>query len=245
MNQEERLNRIVEILDRQSMLTVRDLCAMFGISRDTARRDLVLLEEQGRITRTRGGAVPRAVRAFRSRQQDNESIKKKIARAASAYIKEGDVIFMDTSTTVYHVTEFIGDKKVTIITHSLYIAQHLAHVTQAEIFLLGGKLNKREQFVSGSMVLNMLEHFRADLALLGTCGIYEDEIAVREAEDSLIKRKMIARSNKTLLLADHSKIGLHMPYSVCSLRDIDVLISNTDPKEHWKGSSRPRHIERV
>jgi DeoR/GlpR family transcriptional regulator of sugar metabolism len=245
LRREERLERIAGILGRQSLLTVQDICELFGVSRDTARRDLVLLEEQGRITRTRGGAVSNTVRTFDSRQQDNELTKKKIAGAASEHIKDGDVIFMDTSTTVYYVSDYIADTKVTIVTQSLYIAQHFGHLKHADIFLLGGKLNKDDHFVYGSMVHNMLEHFRADVALLGTCGIYDGETAVRHAEDAMLKRKMMARSDKVLLLADSSKFGVKMPYSVSPLEQIDVLVTDADPVPHLAGPSRPKAIERV
>ncbi|QYR22665.1 DeoR/GlpR family DNA-binding transcription regulator [Paenibacillus sp. sptzw28] len=245
MKQEERLDQIAEILSRQSLLTVQDICELFHVSRDTARRDLVLLEEQGRITRTRGGAVSPKVRSFSSRHLDNELTKKKIARAASSYIQEGDVIFMDSSTTVSYLSEFISDMKLTVITASLHIAQSLARMKHVEVYLPGGKLNKEEHFVQGSMVIKMLELFRADLALLGTCGIHEGEVVVIDAEDCLVKQQMISRSEKVLLLTDHSKVGLKMPFCVSPLKDIDVLITDSDTGENRLGLSRPKHIEWV
>lgn len=245
MKQEERLDRIVEILRTQSLLTVQDICDLFQVSRDTARRDLVLLEEQGRITRTRGGAVSPDVRSFGSRQQANEAAKKAIARAASAYVKDGDVIFMDTSTTVASMAEFIADKEMTVITHSLPIARSLASLKHAEVYMLGGRIHKEDHFVSGSMVLNMLDLFRADLALMGTCGIYEGEIVVMDAEDAQIKQRMIARSEQVLLLTDRSKIGLKMPYRVGSLEEVDVLITDLESEGNDWGGIRPRRIQRV
>jgi len=248
MDQNARLDVIAQWLQTQPLITVSDICERFGVSRDTARRDLVKLQEQGRITRARGGAAPAAVPDFRQRQDERAESKRGLAAAAASYIRDGATVFLDASTTVSYLAEFVKEKRLTVVTASVPIARSFAELEGTDVYTLGGRMNKRDLYASGSMVIAMLDYFRADVALLGACGVYRGEMTVQDAEDAMIKQKMIARSDEVLLLADRTKLGMRLPFSVGALEDVDVLLTDAPAEavhQAKAGGAAPKHIHTV
>ncbi|WP_334074402.1 MULTISPECIES: DeoR/GlpR family DNA-binding transcription regulator [Paenibacillus] len=242
MDQETRLSLIEDMTKTMALVTVQNICDTFQVSRDTARRDLVKLEQQGRITRTRGGAVSSTIQTYVRRKEDSGDIKRKLAQAASPLPKDGDLLFMDSSTSVALLAEFIGDRALTIVTHSLHISQAFSHLPKVELVLLGGRLHPRDQYVYGSSALDALDQYRADWFFTGACGIEEGEITGVHWEDALIKRKMIARSRNVIMLADHSKWNVDFPYKVGRLEEVDILFTDRELPLTAGTASKPKEI---
>jgi len=243
VDQETRLSLIEDMTKTMALVTVQNICDTFQVSRDTARRDLVKLEQQGRITRTRGGAVSSTIQTYVQRKEESGDLKRKLAKAASSLPKDGDLLFMDSSTSVACMAEFIGDRALTIVTHSLHIAQAFSHSPKVELILLGGRLHSRDQYVYGSAALDALEQYRADCFFTGACGIDEGEITGVHLEDALIKQKMIARSRNVVMLADHSKMNVNFPFRIGRLEEVDILFTDRElPMDAADPVSKPKEI---
>lgn len=147
MYQEERLVAILEHLKQYGRISVQELCKQFGVSRDTARRDLVKLDEKGVILRTRGGAIlpglEREVKSYKERLQDEPQSKGEIGRTAASMIRQGEHIIMDASTTVQAAANFLDAEDITVVTNSIDIACILAERKSVSVHLLGGRLHSR------------------------------------------------------------------------------------------------------
>jgi DeoR family transcriptional regulator, carbon catabolite repression regulator len=233
MYQEERLIAILEIMKQKRRIQVQEICDLFGVSRDTARRDIVRLEEQGAIIRTHGGAilptVTKEILNYKQRLLTESEGKRAIGMAAASLIQNGDYLIMDASTTVQFAAEAITASNVVVVTNSIDIAGILSNREDVHIHLLGGKLNNLHRHVYGYRTIEMLSDYKVDKVFLGACGIAHDGLSNPYEEDSYVKRKMIEQADQVIVLADHTKFGKHLFHHVADLKEIDIIITDRKP----------------
>jgi DeoR/GlpR family transcriptional regulator of sugar metabolism len=235
MYQEERMRLILEYLQANKRIRVEEICSLYNVSRDTARRDIVNLAKQKRIIRTHGGAIlptqHEECKSYTDRLLKDQFEKQKIARYATSLIQERDTIILDTSTTIQACAELLDNKPCTVITNSINIANILAGKSLIHVILLGGRLSHQHRFLYGTSTMNMLSNYFADRAYIGALGVSNHGITVDHEEDAAIMNKMIQQSKEVIILADHSKFDKTASYKVCDLSDIDVLITDLQPPD--------------
>jgi DeoR/GlpR family transcriptional regulator of sugar metabolism len=228
----ERRARILEVLEQQRVVKVSTLSDVLGVSEITIRRDLKLLDREGILRRTHGGAVLRrrpsaepqletAVAAEAFTEQ-----KARIARAAAAMIEPGDTVFLGSGSTVAAVLRFVDPALgARIVTHSLAAAAE-AQDPSLEIIFLGGLYRPGLNAVEGTWTVDMIGSFHADKAFLGadgldaTAGLTTPSMAVAGIELAMIRRTR----GEVVVLADGDKIGLVHQVVVCPLDQIDVVL---------------------
>lgn len=233
MYQEERLIAILNYLENNKRISVDQICTLFDVSRDTARRDLVRLEEDQKIVRTRGGAIlptPRhEIKDYANRLKMVSSEKKRIGQRAASLIQDGERIILDTSTTVQACAENMGEIPCTVMTNSINQAEILSSNPNADILLLGGMLQKEHRFLYGSSVIEKLSQYQVDKAFIGVVGLSGSGLTLAHEEDGMVKRKMISQADQVIVLADHTKIGVTEFFRFAELSDIDLLITDKTP----------------
>jgi DeoR/GlpR family transcriptional regulator of sugar metabolism len=238
--QEERLIGIVEYLQKNHRISIENICELFDVSRDTARRDIIKLEEQGHILRTRGGALlptlSRKVANYSERLHDETTThsKKAIGRLAASLLREGDYLLMDASTTVQSAAEQMRSQEHVVVTNSIDIAGILNQKEGISIHLLGGLLHPEHRFIYGARALDMLGDYHVHKLLMGTCAITEDGITNPYEEEGYITKEMMRRSDQVILLADHTKFGKKHFHRVAGLDRIDILITDLEPDDAMK-----------
>lgn len=140
------------------------------MSRETIRRDLKLLSDQGRLGIVHGGAArfEPSEPAMSLRSQENAGGKAAIGKAAASLVRDGMVVFLDSGTTTLAVAQAMaGLRDLTICTASLKIALHLCHVPGIRVHMLGGEIDPGEEAASGIDTLDAMARFRVDIAFLG------------------------------------------------------------------------------
>lgn len=235
--QEERLERIVEYINKHKRISVEDICSIYDVSRDTARRDLVKLEEQKRIIRTHGGAllsnIQKDIMNYRERLQYVMEEKKSIGKIAASLIENGDKIILDSSTTVQACAEFMDLEDCTVITNSINQAEILSAKRGIDIHLLGGDLNKEQLFLYGPQVIASLSQYIVDKAFIGVFGITPKGITTSLEDDGHVVRKMIEQAEEVIVLADHTKFGRNGYFKYAELAEIDLIITDQLPTEDF------------
>lgn len=230
MNQEERMTAIVDFLIDHSSVRIEQICDMFHVSKDTARRDLVRLEENNQIIRTRGGAmrssVSHEIHGYHARLNNLTEEQKQIGKLAASFIQTGDRVILDSSSTVQTCASAMNHKECMVVTNSINQADILASYPAVNIRLLGGLLNKHHRYVYGEEALNGLAKFFVDKAFIGVVGVSEKGITVPHEEDADMKRKMINQAEITYVLADHTKIGKNDFVKVADLKDVDYIVTD-------------------
>lgn len=228
---QERYDKILEILKTDGIIKINNIVEFFGVSVETARRDLAYMENMGWIERIYGGAVPvesnNVEIDFIKRSKICPVEKQAIGIKCSELINDNETVFMDTGTAVLEVARNIKNKKnLTVITNSILVANELIH-SNVKVYILGGCLRESEGSFSGPLTLLGLEQFNVDKSILGAGGItLENGISDYHLEEALVRRKMIERSRKTIVVAEHLKFGVNSFASVCSIDKIDVLVTS-------------------
>ncbi|WP_078409270.1 DeoR/GlpR family DNA-binding transcription regulator [Priestia abyssalis] len=247
MYQEERLIEILQHLKKHKRISIEDICEQFEVSRDTARRDLVKLDEQGAIVRTRGGAIlpalSKEVSSYEQRLKHVPEAKKEIAKRAVSLIKDYEYLILDASTTVEFIADYLQTKQNSIVTNSIQIASTLSKKEVASIHLLGGQLHHSQQYIYGAAAIEMLRNYHVDKLFLGACGITQSGLSTPYEEEGLLVKEMIKRANQVIVLADQSKFGKQMFYNVCPLEDIDIIVTYCSPDDSFQSIVDQYEIE--
>lgn len=233
MIKKERQNRILEIVKERKYCTVNYLSKHLFVAAITIRRDLTEMELAGLITRCHGGAtIPEYENRevpFGLRNKNNFSIKEKLAKQAAKLIHTGDVVFLDASSTVSHMAEYISaDQNITVITNSILIAQKL-NEKHVHCYLTGGTLVENSYALVGSVAEQALSGIYANICFFSAQGIDGNGIISDQSEaESSLRRLMIKNSEKQYFLFDSSKYGKRFTFQICSVQDIRDVITDMD-----------------
>jgi len=214
--QVERQLIIQELVKQQQTVRVDDLAEKLEVSANTIRRDLTMLEKQGVLKRTQGGAVscdispgtpPR--QSFDLRLGKHPTEKELIGRFAARIVQPGNTIILDAGTTTqqmaYHLPSF---ERLTIATPSLEVAYCLLPYQNLTVILSGGILQNSSRSMIGLPAEQFFSQIHADQLFLATCGIsLERGLTNGNLHETPIKQKMIAVAKEVILLADSEKFG--------------------------------------
>lgn len=250
----ERHQRIRESLEAEGRVTVTQLSECFGVTAETVRRDLDLLEQRGVLQRVHGGAVAGsrisltestvADRVYRARDA-----KLVIARAALAMIGDSfrGSILLDAGTTTGALAELLADHAplhghpLTIITNSVPIAAVLHLNPSIDLHLLGGSVRGLTSAAVGASTIEQLDRLRPDIAFIGANGVSAGfGLSTPEEREAAVKASMIRRARRSVVLADSSKLDEEALYRFAEFRELDTLVSDVDPPERSRRRSTPR-----
>lgn len=239
MLQEERLQRMRALLARFQQLTTERMATDLAVSRETVRRDVLELEALGELRRVHGGVVatgtePEPPLGDRVKVRSKE--KRAIARAAARLPVAGQTLFLcGGSTTVFALTEELASLSgLTVITNSFDIAAKLdvrdpAGGPRHEVLLLGGRLNSGLASTFGEVTVSEIHRYGVDMAFLSPVGLHAQQGATDyEHDEAAVARAMVRQAQRTVILADHSKIGLASRVSFCEIREVDVLVTDRE-----------------
>jgi DeoR/GlpR family transcriptional regulator of sugar metabolism len=208
---DERRKKILEILRRDGQVRVSELSKLLGTTLVTIRSDLDILEQDGFLERTQGGAIQTVKNFynldFQRRKHENMDLKKAIASAAADLIKDGATILINSGTTTYFTAvELKRHKNLNIVTNSISVAIELGAHPTFRVILLGGDINAQYSFTYGKDAQEQISRYKADKAILSIDGICKDiGLTTYHAEEASINNAMIERSRETIIVADSSK----------------------------------------
>jgi DeoR/GlpR family transcriptional regulator of sugar metabolism len=245
-----RRQAILEQLKRDGQVFVSDLSEKLGITPVTIRNDLDTLAMEGRLERIQGGAILKPVTAYAD-SRDSLPIqpeKQAIAQAVLDYVQDGDTLFINSGRTALAAAQMLSQrKKLNIVTNSLEAANCLSHQADIRLILLGGELNAIYGFTYGGDALEQLGRYQSDWSILSVDGIHPDHgITTYHADEAIVDRTMIARAKKTIIVADHNKIGRVGFSHICNIDHRHILITDNDCNpmmlDHLKNSGLSLHI---
>lgn len=227
----ERNNQIIEILKERNTATVRYLANKLFVSEPTIRRALSDLEKGGKIKRTFGGAVlseeinkeiPLILR-----EQENVPQKREIAVQAAKKIRDGQLIFIDASSTAsYLVDQLSPFKNLTVVTNSPKISLKLSDM-KIKCYCTGGLLLEHSISYVGTHAERFVNYFNADVMFFSCRGLsFTGELTDQSIEESQLRQAMLSHSNKKFMLCTSEKFGKKYSFNLCSYKDIDEIISD-------------------
>jgi DeoR family transcriptional regulator, aga operon transcriptional repressor len=210
---EERRRLIVGALNRDGRVLVGQLAKQFHTSQVTIRKDLDVLEEQGSIHRTHGGALPARESTLddptlREKEKLRRKEKLQIAAAAVRMVKEGQVVILDSGTTTTAIAHALRRfDNLTIITNAVNIAAELSR-SSLEVILTGGTLRKNSFSLVGPIADETLRHLNADILFLGVDGFdVRHGLTTPNLLEAKVNRAMMDVARTTVVVCDSSKFG--------------------------------------
>lgn len=238
----ERHQRICSLINTFNQLSTERLVDELGVSKETIRRDLLLLEKAGELKRIHGGAISinKEEPPINVREKLNVNEKKSMVKRARHEIQSGQTLFIDAgSTTTLLAEELKKLSGLIVITNSWEVAYLLETCNQEqgvsgsnEVVLLGGRINPHLKSTFGQQTISEIHKYRADIALLSPVGLDANFGASSfDHDEAAIAESMVNNADKVLLLADRSKIGKVSRVSYCSINRLDILITDKAIKD--------------
>ena len=224
--------KVLEILETQQYASVDELSTVLGVSTSTIRRTLEILQQKGLVTRTHGGVKINSDNnfspSFTFRIHQNSFEKKKIALSAIKLIKNGDIVFLDGSTSAFYIAEYLKEfENIRVITNGIDTLPLLSK-NKILAYSTGGQVSTENPSVlAGRYAEDMICNFHADIAFFSAQAMDNNgEIYDCYEEEIFLRRAMIKNAKTKVFLCDNTKFGKISPYHLCSLKDIDYIASN-------------------
>ena len=236
-----RLAQIQQMLEAGHAITIGQLTDRLGVSEATVRRDLDVLQRSGVVQRTHGGAVPALEQELpypiRGRRQVLE--KGAIARAAAAMVAPGNTLFLGGGSTTLRLAEHLVDDDVTVVTNSLPVATALSQGRRVQVIVVGGTLRSPELSMIGPRAVEAIRSYRAEIAFLGVPAIDAEHGFTADGDtEAATDAAFISMARRTVVLADHTKLGRVSTTQVVSLADIDTVVTDTGAPTEVLGQLR-------
>ena len=237
MFQEERHEKIVELIKADGKVRVKDLSELFGVTEDCIRKDLDVLEKKGRLKRIYGGAIPpkdtlHIAAAARLRDTNVEG-KRRIARSVVEMIQEGEMVFLDVSTSNLAVAELLvkSERRLTIVTNMIDILALLAKNPHIQLIFAGGVINKSRDGFVGQMTLDFVSRMKPDLAFIGAVGVdvASNSVSSYDIEDGMTKAAIVRVAKRAYVVAESQKLSTKGNYNYANLADFSGLVTDAPP----------------
>lgn len=214
MLSEQRHRMILKALEEKRSVTVTELTELLGISESTARRDITMLDREGKLVKVFGGAVLAdnvylsAEPTVAQKSEVNREEKKRIARYAASLIRPQDFVYLDAGTTTGYMLDFIENTDAVFVTNAVAHAQRLA-AGGMQVILVGGTLKTSTEAVVGTSAVLMLKDYHFSVGFFGTNGISRAAgFTTPDANEALVKRTALEQCEKAYILSDHSKFNI-------------------------------------
>jgi DeoR family fructose operon transcriptional repressor len=233
---EERQHAIAVLVADRGRVAVTDVAERFGVTTETVRRDLALLERAGMLRRVHGGAVPIGALSLvepglGERHGTRTEQKRKIAAAALDLLPDvdGSVLLDGGSTTAALADLLPAERRLLVATNSVPIAARLSAAPGVALHVLGGRVRGITQTAVGESTVRALENLRLDVAFLGANGITARHgFSTPDETEAATKQAMARAAQRTVVLADSSKLGREHLVRFAPVEDVDVLVTDAD-----------------
>lgn len=237
-----RHTRILDLLSAKGAVHVQELSESLGVSPVTIRRDLDFLNDKGYLARTHGGATlaaslveaPREER-FVEKDVVNVVEKKRIAEKAAELIKDDEILFMNSGSTVLFFLAALRKKRLRVITNNA-AALRCDHDPLVELVILGGLYREQSQSFVGEFALNAIHNIYSTTTILGTNGInIERGLTTSVSQECSINQSMIENTHgSVIVLADYSKMDKISNFVSSPLSTVNVVVTDSRCPEDYR-----------
>jgi DeoR/GlpR family transcriptional regulator of sugar metabolism len=228
---EERLTKIVTIVKEQGFARVEYLSQVMQVSDMTIRRDLGKCQQRGIVRRCHGGAMlacmNRQETSYKDKSREHQGVKKNIAEAAAALVKERMTVFLDAGTTTFEIALRIRQTaRITIVTNDVYIV-HALLAFQPELIYIGGSIQKNTGSAVGGFAEQMVRQMHFDVSFFGAHSINKNfDVMTPTLEKRFLKNRLTENSSESYVAADHSKFNKNALYRIDNLADYTGVITD-------------------
>lgn len=235
----ERQEAIMNLIKHQHVVTVAELSRTLFVSETSIRRDLTHLEKLGLIRKTYGGAIfiqgENDVIALSARMETEKEAKNLIARKAVSLVRNGSVIFLDSSSTALTTVPYLAKlDSLTVMTNGARIAYALADHPHIKVYCSGGLLMHSIYSYHGAIAQRVLAGMHADLSFISVKALHIDRGAFcANEEEAQVRHIMQQNSEQSILLCNSKKFNRQSAFHLCALEAVDYIVTDHAPSEDW------------
>lgn len=252
--QQVRFTAILTALQKSGSVSVEALGKELQVSHVTVRRDLDMLETQGLLRRTHGGAVSieplfyepfRNDRSFQAQVERFAEEKRRIGRAAAELIKKGDIIALTPGTTTTEVVRGLPlNHNITVVTSTVNVAMELSKRKDLDVYVTGGHLHGDWFSLVGPTAAQSLSRIMIHVLFIGADGIdAKAGVSCYDPEEAQLNSMMVRHAQKKIAVVDHSKFGIVAGWKICSTDELDVLVTDSAVSDEMIEPFRQTDIE--
>lgn len=231
---EERINKILALLEEKQNIPLKEVAKYLGVSEMTIRRDINTSAHTKQSIQLFGGYITVMNNGgnhndyFLSEQENIKAEEKKyIARLAAALVQNNDTIFFDCGTTIPNIIKYIPDSiKFTALCYSVNVFLLLQKKANCHIILCGGQFNETNgvfSYINGDTILDVIYPTKA---FISAAGVSEKGMTCFNLNEVYWKKRALQNANKKILVIDSSKFGETRSALFGQLSDIDVLVTD-------------------
>ncbi len=225
---EERFQKILELVETYQTISTQKLMDELGISESTVRRDLVLLDKQGKLIKIRGGAM--AGNHFNTkddtvsiRKDMNREDKQKIAKYAASLIEPNDFVYLDAGTTTELMIDFLTERNVVFVTNAVSHAKKLSEAGYTT-YIPGGEFKATTEAIVGEEAIESLKKYNFTKGFWGTNGIsLTSGFSTPDVKEAMVKRASMKNCAKCYVLCDSSKFSQVSCVKFADFSNADII----------------------
>src|SRR5215468_6774341 len=224
---------ILSMVNQRGSLSITEIQRKLKVSRETIRRDLLLLAERNMLRKAHGGALSleRSEPEIAVREVINADAKRAIGRLGASLVPDGASVILATSSTVQQIAEaLLARQGLTVFTNSIAICSKLAGRNKNCVYMLGGEVQAINGATLGRDATTMLAHYFADFAFVGA-GAISPAAWVMDftREEGELHGLMLQSARTSVIVADHSKFNRYAPVRVANLEKVTHLVTDRPP----------------
>ena len=244
----DRHHEILKELSEQRSVRTKEFAQILNVTDETIRKDFEILEKQGLLVRTHGGAIPpnRAIRelSLTERQLINREAKKAIAKAAAQRIEPDETIFIDASSTALSITQYLPDFPITVLSNSHDVISALGGMDHIDLISTGGSYEAQSRsFVGHSAEKTLLRYNVHRMFFSGNGLDLRRGVSESNSRQAAFKEHVITMSEEVCFLADGSKIGQCSAFFFADCSELTTLITTKDADPSVIGALENLEIE--
>jgi len=245
---------IVEEVLREGEVSVETLAARLGVSPSTVRRDLGLLERQGLLRRTHGGATAvspmlyepfRYDSSFQEQEGQHAEEKRRIGFAAAERVKDGETIGLTAGTTATQVARSLRHRTgITVVTNTVNVAMELCNREDLSVYVTGGYLRGGWFSLVGAPAIAGVREVFLDRVFVGVNAVHAERgLTCHHPDEAAVNRALVAQARERVVVADRSKLGRVARCLICPTAEVHVLITDRDATDAEVAPFAERGIE--
>ena len=233
----KRHHEILELVKKNSFVSVDQLAKHFSVTPQTIRRDINKLSVDGFLRRYHGGVgITSSTEnlAYKARQILCLEEKSRIAKLLVEHIPEKSSVFINIGTTTEEVAKNLVEKdRVRVITNNLHVATTLFDRENIDVIIAGGLVRSRDGGITGDATIDFIKQFKVDYGIIGISGIDADGTLLDfDYNEVRVAKSIIANSRNVFLVADHTKFFRNAMVCLCHISEISALFTDKQPPEN-------------
>ena len=220
------------------------------VSGMTLRRDIEYFEKEHEAIKVRGGArsmkyiTSQTDGSISARMQENVHSKNSIAQRAADFLETGRSIFIDSGSTLQHIVQYVPNERFTFTTTDPVSALELCKIGLPIVNIVGGRLDRDNQTITGLQATRFLADMNIDIAFLSPSGLSaRSGFTVGNYSECELKRIVVEKARLVVILMDASKVDKSLPYTFATFDNADVLITSNPLSDELSDLAAAKNVK--